>query len=151
MALMPLAVAFEPAAESPQRRPKQAVANMYSVTGKSKLRSQVGLDPGIGPARHIMRQSVLQCIGKIVEPTDEVKIRRTRVGVAESYVFVDQFAAGPEAQVETDQSSIMAVLEHDTAAGMVLQWLSEEFRAQQIESNFALRQYAEVEGVLLVK
>src|SRR5882672_10684111 len=150
-ALVPFVVAFEPTGESLQRRTKQAVANMHSVTGKSKFRPKVGLDLGIGPACHIMRQSVLQCIRKIVEPADEVKIQRARVGVAETYVFVDQFIAGYKAQIKTDQLSIMAVLEHDTAAGSVLQQCSEEVCAQQIEVNFTLPEYIEVERVVLVQ
>src|SRR3981189_3156442 len=45
----------------------------------------------------------------------------------------------------------MAVLEHDTAAGSVLQQRSEEVCAQQIEVNFALPEYIEVERVVLVQ
>src|SRR5882762_950283 len=45
----------------------------------------------------------------------------------------------------------MTVLEHDSAAAGVLQQRSEEICAQQIEVDFALPEYTEVEPVVLVQ
>src|SRR5882672_763648 len=59
MALVPFAVAFKPTGKSLQRRPEQAIAHMDGVSGKSKLCPKVGLDLGIGPACHVMRQPLL--------------------------------------------------------------------------------------------
>src|SRR5258706_1529722 len=121
MSLVPGAVSFEVGGKPPQNGAQQTVADMDGVTGEGKAGTEIGLDLRVGPAGDIVGQAALQRVGEVVEPTDEVKVQRTRLWITKADVFVDEHFPIDETHVVSDQAPAVAVLENDAAAGGVLQ------------------------------
>src|SRR5882724_4074507 len=121
MSLVPGAVSFEVGGKPPQNGAQQTVADMDSVPGEGEAGTEIGFDFGVGPAGDVVGQPVLLCVSKVVEPTDEVKVQRTRLGIAKADIFVDQHFPVDETHVVSDQAPAVAILENDAPAGGVLQ------------------------------
>src|SRR5690606_9009457 len=66
--LAPLAVAFEVAREAPPQRAQDRVADEDRVAREREAGAELGLDLGVGPAGHVVRQALFDRVLEVHHP-----------------------------------------------------------------------------------